>query len=168
MAKTDFFRCNGATERADKLVCLSSSNYLLIFGFYTDADGNKYTWRKYYDHKPTVREVKQDISDLINAETDAKILTGFTWNGKPVYLSTENQMNFKAAYDIARDTQGASLPVKFKLGEDANAEPVYHTFTKLEPLADFVMKVTSFVVSTLKEGWDKKDIDYSIFEIENR
>ena len=167
MAKTEFFRCNGASEREDQLLRLSSNNYLLIFGFGTDADGNNYTWRKYYDKKPTVREVKQDISDLINAETDAKILTGFTWNGKPVYLSAENQMNFKNAYDIARDTQGASLPLKFKLGEDADGEPVYHTFTKLEPLADFVMKAMSFVVTTLNEGWVKKDIDYSIFDIED-
>lgn len=167
MATTEFYRCNGATERADALVCLSKTNYLLIFGLGTDEDGNNYTWRKYYDHKPTMREVKQDISDLINAETDAKILTGFAWNGKPVYLSTENQMNFKAAYDIARDTQGASLPVKFKLGEDADGEPVYHTFTKLEPLADFVTKAMSFVIATLKDGWDKKDIDYSIFETED-
>lgn len=167
MAKTEFFRCNGAIERADKLICLSSSNFLLIFGFETDADGNKYTWRKYYDHKPTVREIKQDISNLINSETDAKILTGFTWNEKPVYLSTENQINFKAAYDIARDTQGVSLPVKFKLGEDEDGEPVYHTFTKLEPLADFVMKAMAFVVTTLNEGWVKKDIDYTIFDIED-
>lgn len=167
MATTEFYRCNGATERADALVCLSKTNYLLIFGFNTDEDGNNYTWRKYYDHKPTVREVKQDISELINKETDAKILTGFAWNGKPVYLSAENQMNFKAAYDIARDTAGASLPVKFKLGEDADGEPVYHTFTKLEPLADFVMKAMSFVVTTLNEGWAKKDIDYSIFDIED-
>lgn len=167
MAKTEFFRCNGATERADKLVCLSSSNYLLIFGFETDADGNKYTWRKYYDHKPTVREIKQDISDLINAETDAKILTGFTWNGKSVYLSTENQLNLKAAYDFARDTNGATLPVKFKLGEDADANPIYHTFTKFEPLADFVTKATAFVIETLNDGWKKKDIDYSIFETED-
>ena len=76
-------------------------------------------------------------------------------------------MNFKAAYDIARDTAGASLPIKFKLGEDADGAPVYHTFTKLEPLADFVMKAMSFVVTTLNEGWVKKDIDYSIFEIED-
>lgn len=167
MATTEFYRCNGAAERADALVCLSKTNYLLIFGFGTDEDGNNYTWRKYYDHKPSVREIKQDISELINKETDAKILTGFTWNGKPVYLSAENQMNFKAAYDIARDTAGASLPIKFKLGEDADGAPVYHTFTKLEPLADFVMKAMSFVVTTLNEGWVKKDIDYSIFEIED-
>lgn len=167
MATTEFYRCNGAAERADALVCLSKTNYLLIFGFGTDEDGNNYTWRKYYDHKPSVREIKQDIGELINKETDAKILTGFTWNGKPVYLSAENQMNFKTAYDIARDTAGASLPVKFKLGEDADGAPVYHTFTKLEPLADFVMKAMSFVVTTLNEGWVKKDIDYSIFEIED-
>lgn len=167
MATTEFYRCNGAAERADALVCLSKTNYLLIFGFGTDEDGNNYTWRKYYDHKPSVREIKQDISELINKETDTKILTGFTWNGKPVYLSAENQMNFKAAYDIARDTAGASLPIKFKLGEDADGAPVYHTFTKLEPLADFVMKAMSFVVTTLNEGWVKKDIDYSIFEIED-
>lgn len=167
MATTEFYRCNGAAERADALVCLSKTNYLLIFGFGTDEDGNNYTWRKYYDHKPSVHEIKQDISELINKETDAKILTGFTWNGKPVYLSAENQMNFKAAYDIARDTAGASLPIKFKLGEDADGAPVYHTFTKLEPLADFVMKAMSFVVTTLNEGWVKKDIDYSIFEIED-
>ena len=166
MATTEFFRCNGATERADKLVCLSSSNYLLIFGFDTDEDGNNYTWRKYYDHKPSLREIKQDISDLVNTETDAKILTGFTWNSKPVYLSTENQQNFKAAYDFARDTNGATLPVKFKLCEDKDANPVYHTFTKFEPLADFVTKATAFVIETLNEGWKKKDIDYSIFEIE--
>lgn len=167
MATTEFYRCNGATERADALVCLSKTNYLLIFGFGTDEDGNNYTWRKYYDHKPTLRELKQDISCLINSETDAQILTGFKWNGKPVYLSAENQMNFKAAYDIARDTDGATLPVKFKLGEDESGDPVYHTFTKLEPLADFVKKALSFVVATLNEGWVKKDIDYSIFETDD-
>lgn len=167
MATTEFYCCYGAAERADALVCLSKTNYLLIFGFDTDEDGNHYTWRKYYDHKPSVREIKQDISELINAETDAKILNGFTWNGKPVYLSAENQMNFKAAYDIARDTAGASLPVKFKLGENADGEPVYHTFTKLEPLQDFVMRAMAFVVATLNEGWAKKDLDYSIFDIED-
>lgn len=164
---TEFFRVYGAKERADALVCLSKTNYLLIFGFGTDEDGNSYTWRKYYDHKPTVREIKTDISNFVNAETDAKILNGFTWNSKPVYLSTENQQNFKAAYDLARDTNGATLPVKFKLGEDADANPVYHTFTKFEPLADFVTKATAFVIETLNEGWQKKDLDYSIFEIED-
>lgn len=167
MATTDFFRVNGATERADALVCLSKTNYLLIFGFDKDADGNGFTYRKYYDHKPTVREIKADISELINKQTDAKILNGFAWNGKPVYLSTENQMNFKAAYDFARDSEGATLPIKFKLGEDADGEPVYHTFTKFETLSEFVTKATMFVVATLAEGWSKKDIDYSIFEIED-
>lgn len=165
MKETEFFRVS-ASERADSLTCLSATNYLLIFGFDTDAEGNNFAWRKYYDHKPTLAELKQDISELVNAETDAKILNGFVWNDKPVYLSTENQINFKAAYDIARDTAGASLPVKFKLGEAADGTAIYHTFKKLESLQDFVVKAMSFVVATLNEGWEKKDIDYSIFEIE--
>lgn len=165
MAATEFFRVN-TSERADSLTCLSKTKYLLIFGFDTDADGQTYAWRKYYDHRPTTAELKQDISALVNAQTDAKILNGFVWNDKPVYLSTENQMNFKAAYDIARDTAGASLPVKFKLGEDADGAPVYHTFKKLEPLQDFVIKAMAYVVAMLNDGWAKKDIDYSIFDIE--
>lgn len=164
METATFFRVHGAEKRNDELVRISDSKYLLIFGFDTDALGN-YTWRKYYDHRPTLREIKHDISELINTETDETILDGFSWNGKPVYLSAENQMNFKAAYDIARDTQGASLPVKFKLGEDADGNAVYHTFTKLEPLQDFVMRAMAFVVATLNVGWAKKDFDYSIFDI---
>ena len=161
MATTEFYRCNGAAERADALVCLSKTNYLLIFGFGTDEDGNNYTWRKYYDHRPDRAELKSDIESLINAATDLRILTGFKWNGKPVYLSTENQSNFKNAYDFARDTAGATLPVKFKLGEDADGNPVYHTFTKVDVLQDFMLKALAYVNTTLNEGWVEKDsVDY--------
>ena len=40
-----------------------------------------------------------------------------TWNDIPVWLSTENQLNFKSVYDMAVQAAGASLPVEFKLGE---------------------------------------------------
>lgn len=161
MATTEFFRCYGASNRADKLVCLSSSNYLLIFGFDTDEYGNNMTWRKYYDHKPSLREIKQDISDLVNTETDAKILTGFTWNSKPVYLSTENQQNYKAAYDLAVQTSGATLPVKFKLGEDENGNAVYHTFEAMDDFTDFYSKAIQWVYGCIADGWKEKDnVDY--------
>ncbi len=157
-----FFQCNGATERNDELVEISTKKYLLIFGYGTDADGNGYTFRKYYDHKPTRKELREDIDALVNAQTDSRILTGFVWNGKPVYLSTENQSNFKTAYDIARDTDGANLPIRFKLGEDADGAPIYHTFTKFEPLQDFILKASNFVNDTLNEGWREKDgVDYT-------
>ena len=77
---------------------------------------------------------------------------------------SQNQFNFKAAYDLAFQTEGANLPTKFKLGEDSDGTPVYHTFTKIDVLADFVMKVFAFINTTLDDGWQEKDsIDYSVF-----
>jgi hypothetical protein len=110
---------------------------------------------------PTVEELKTDIEDTVNALTDEKILKGFSWNGKNVYLSSENQFNFKAAYDLAVQTQGATLPVKFKLGEDAEGKPVYHTFEDMDEFTDFFTKAIAYVNQTLNDGWLKKDaVDY--------
>lgn len=155
MATTEFYRCNGAAERADALVCLSKTNYLLIFGFGTDEDGNNYTWRKYYDHKPTVREIKQDISDLINADTSRKILTGMKWNGIPLWLSQENQRNISDA------VRAATLPVRIKLGEDEDGNPIYYTFEDSNELTELYKAVWEHIRSSLDDGWREKDsIDY--------
>lgn len=157
----------GSPVRQDGLVKVGRHTYELIYGFGKDsADAETgWNWRQRFDHKPTTAEIRQVLEALINSNTDNKILTGFSWNGKPVYLSTENQSNFKNAYDFARDTSGATLPVKFKIGEDANGSPVYHTFTKFEVLQDFVLKASDFVNATLNEGWKEKDsIDYSLFD----
>lgn len=160
MANTEFFKCYGAEQRLDKIVRLSANNYLLIFG-YGQENGQGYTWRKYYDHEPIESELKADINALINAATDQSILNGFTWNGKAVWLSKENQMNFKAAYDLAVQTEGATLPVKFKLGEAADGTPVYHTFTTMSAFTDFYTKAVAHVIGRLQNGWTDKDgVDY--------
>lgn len=163
---SEFFKIYGASERQDGIVKLSSTKACIYVGFGKDAEDAEsgYNWRKDYDHIPTIAEVKADIEALINAHIDAKILTGFSWNGKPVYLSSENQFNFKAAYDLAFQIEGANLPTKFKLGEDAEGNPVYHTFTMTDELADFVMRAFAFINTTLIEGWQEKDsVDYSVF-----
>lgn len=159
MSTTEFFKC-GAERRQDGLTRLSDTNYLLIFG-YGEEDGQGYNWRKYYDHLPTASELRADIEAIINGETDRKILTGMVWNGKPVYLSQENQMNFKATYDLAVQNNGSVLPVKFKLGEDADGKPVYHTFNKVEPMSDFITKCVAHINTAARDGWDAKDaVDY--------
>lgn len=159
MAKTDFYKVNGAKERQDRLIKLSEKNYLLIFGFSkeNESDESGWHWRKNYDHMPTVAELKSDIFKLINQATDFAILTKFVWNGKPVYLSQENQMNFKAAYDLAFQTGGATLPIKFKLGEDSEEKPVYHSFQKIESFTDFYTKAVAHVNACINEGWREKD-----------
>lgn len=153
----------GATERHDQLLVFGTERAVLIYG-YGEDDGQGYDFRHTFDHKPTEQEIRDVIIAQINANTDAKILTGFVWQGKKVWLSTENEFNFKAAYDLAVQTGGATLPVKFKLGEDGNGNPVYHTFTELSEFTDFYTKAIAFVNTTLNEGWAEKDsIDMTKF-----
>ena len=82
-----------------------------------------------------------------------------------MYLSSENQLNYKAAYDLAVHTNGATLPIKFKLGEN-DGTTVYHTFNTLNSFTDFYTKAISFINATLNEGWTEKDeVDYSNFKV---
>lgn len=166
--KAGFFKVYGASERQDSIVKLNENKYVVFYGFGKDTEEAEtgYKWRRDYDHKPTVAEIRHDVEELVNAQTDAKILSGLVWNGKPVYLSTENQFNFKAAHDLAYQTDGANLPIKFKLGENADGESVYHTFTKKEVLTDFVAKIFAHIQSAIKAGWNEKDsMDYSVYEV---
>ncbi|MBQ8709397.1 MAG: hypothetical protein IJ550_02280 [Bacteroidaceae bacterium] len=150
----------GAEGRQDGLYKIGREKYEVIFGYGQDGE-NGYNYRRRYKHLPTAEELKTDIEDTVNASTDEKILTGFSWNGKNVYLSSENQFNFKAAYDLAVQSGGTTLPVKFKLGEDASGVPIYHTFEEMGEFTDFYTKAIAFVNATLNEGWEEKDtVDY--------
>jgi len=111
------------------------------------------------------------VLGVINSQTDEKILSGLVWTPKaggdpiPVWLSTENQANFKAAYDLAVQKNGATLPVTFKMGEDAEGNPVYHTFETMEDADDFYITAVAFIQQTLNEGWQKKDnFDFTPYE----
>ena len=109
-------------------------------------------------------EIKKAVIDYINTKTDERILSGFQWNGINVWLSEENQRNFSEAQRVALMTSGQSLPVTFKLGEDADGEPVYHEFTSVEELTGFCLAAVAFIQQCLSEGWQQKDnMDWSKF-----
>lgn len=115
-----------------------------------------------FTHKPTIAEVRSLILAWYNEEIDEKIISGYTWNDTPVWLSQENQFNYKAAYDLAAQTDGESLPVTFKFGTDE--EPVYHEFTTLAELADFYTGAMAYIAATLAAGWQTKDaIDWTAY-----
>jgi hypothetical protein len=120
------------------------------------------------EYKPTLEEIKEMVLDAINKEIDRTILTGFVWTDGdgheyPVWLSTENQFNYKSAFDLAVQTGGAMLPVTFKFGTVEN--PVYHEFATLEELQDFYLKAIAFIQATYQRGWVEKDsIDWSDYE----
>lgn len=135
----------------------------------TQVSETMYEWYEVYFYKrkdgvPTFKRVKEVIEKDINDQTDEKILNGLVWNDMPVYLSKENQFNFKSAFDRAVQTNGANLPVKFKLGEQ-DGEPVYHTFTELSELTDFYDAASLHILTCLNEGWARKDgIDWDEYK----
>ncbi|MCC8146865.1 MAG: hypothetical protein LIO93_10635, partial [Bacteroidales bacterium] len=109
-----------------------------------------------FDHKPETSEIKEVIISWHNREISNRILSGFVWKEIPVWLSTENQMNFKRTFDLAFQTDGSTLPVTFKLGTDE--EPVYHTFETLDELTDFYIQSAEYIQKVLEEGWQAKQI----------
>lgn len=164
MVKTDFFKVYGADKRQDQLLELSKTKYLLIWGYGVDNEQG-YNWRKYYDHQPSKKEMCEDIHTLIDQQTDAKILCGCTWNGFSVYLSEENQRNFKAVYDLSVQQNGQTLPQKFKLGEDADGKAQYYTFEDMDTFTSFYTTCVSHIQTCLEAGWTEKDsIDWSKYE----
>lgn len=113
---------------------------------------------------PSIEYLKNLIFGWYNEQVDRKILSGFVWNDIPVWLSSENQFNYKAAYDLAVQTQGESLPVVFKLG--TVDDPHYYTFNNIEELNNFYISAISHINQALSEGWAKKDsIDWTQYEI---
>lgn len=105
--------------------------------------------------KPSREIIRTVILGWYNEEIDREILSGFVYEGMPVWLSSENQFNYKAAHDLAVQTGGAMLPVTFKFGTDE--EPQYRTFENLEELTDFYTKAMKHIQDTLADGWRKKD-----------
>ena len=136
---------------------------------------NLYEWYEVYFYKNqnpflSFKDVKDAITADINAQTDEKILKGMVWtpisgNPIPVWLSTENQFNFKSAYDLMVQTSGATLPVTFKMGEDTEGNPVYHTFETMADVNDFYLKAVAHINQCLNEGWQRKDsIDWTPYK----
>ena len=106
-------------------------------------------------HLPSIEEVKSIFTAEVNKQVDQKILEGFVWRDMPVWLSSENQFNYKAAYDVAVQTQGMNLPIMFKFGTTDN--PIYYTFETVEELTDFYTQAVRHINDTLAEGWKEKD-----------
>ena len=152
------------------------SRYVIGYNLKAKPDGKTYEWNEVYLYKRqqpqlTLHDVKEAIIADINARTDERILSGFTWmpaaggDPIPVWLSTENQFNFKSAYDLAVQKQGATLPVTFKMGELEDGTPVYHTFETMEDADDFYLQAVAHVNQCLADGWQEKDgIDWTPYE----
>ena len=111
-------------------------------------------------NEPSLNDCIDAVSSIINDSIDKEILSGYKWKDSSgtehsVWLSIENQFNYKAAYDIAVQTSGSTLPVSFKLGDNSNPDIV--SFTNMQDLSSFVTGTMSHVQKTLEDGWKQKD-----------
>src|SRR5574344_1441070 len=128
-----------------------------------DDEGSTYEEFE-FNHKPSSDEIKETLLSYYNSKIDDTILSGFVWKDIHVWLSKENQFNYKAAFDLSQQTNGENLPVKFKFG--TTDKPVYYEFTTIEELNDFYTKAISYINSALEEGWKEKDaIDFLLYNL---
>ncbi len=133
---------------------------------YKEIDENTAFWvEDLYYSKPKFEMLQDTILDWYNKKVDEKILSGFKWKDMEVWLSTENQFNYKAAFDLAIQMQGQNLPIKFKFGKPK--DPTYYTFTTIEDLQDFYLSAMTYINQCLDEGWQEKDsIDWDKYNID--
>jgi len=119
-----------------------------------------YEWLEVYLPKKqlsqlTLADVKAAIIADIDERVKAQIISGMTWNDKPVWLSIENQLNFT----------NATAPVTLKIGEQEDGTPVYHTFETQQDIADFCTACTQWTQQQRESGWQEKDgIDWTPYE----
>lgn len=113
-------------------------------------------------------KIKETILNYYNDQIDNKIISGFTWTDPDskehsVWLSSENQFNYKAAYDayVTNGMPTDGFTVKF--GDSYNTD--YYTFTDIATLKDFYIKSLEYVQNILSEGWKTKNaLDWSVYE----
>ena len=145
-----------------------ASRVVISYGLTELGDG-KAEWYELVFYKkqgkPSFNAAKKAILADIDAQTDEKILNGyeFTPDGADtpiiVWLSKESQTNFSEAHRLQ------IVPVKFKLNETADKQPIYHIFETFEELDRFYKGGVLYINQCLNEGWARKDsIDWTPYE----
>ena len=159
--------CGPATDFT--LVKEEGTRTVISYDLQEEAGKELATWREIYFPKkqvakPTIEMVKNAIIDDIDSQTDEKILNGYQFtpdgaeNPIVVWLSKESQTNFSEAHRLQ------IVPVKFKLNETDDKQPIYHTFETFEELNRFYVGGVAYINQCLNEGWARKDsIDWDAY-----
>ena len=160
----DYYICWGKTiikKPAEKIL---KNGRFVKSDIMVDSDKCFYDYMIFTGVKPTKKMIKTEIEEYIDSYTSKKITTGFVYNGEKINLSKENQLNYKAAFDLAMQTNGMNLPYKIKTKSNGTSE--YIIFSTIDEFYDFYLKMNAYIQKCLEEGWERKDsIDYSVYEI---
>ena len=149
----------------ERIVCSKDIKLLEYAGSFrvrwdvtTDEAGVTTCMEEEFTYKPTLDEIRTVIIGYYNKQCDQKILSGSKYEGNTVWLTTENQFNYKVAYDLSYQLTsggGAFTPITFKFGMNDN--PVYKTFNTFDEFSEFYVSIASFVSDTIVEFWGIKD-----------
>lgn len=122
----------------------SPSNYHKL-----KADYQNFTGLEQWEVDTTKKQQAIEAAEtLINQQTDTAILTGFKHQGYSFILSTENQFNFKADYDV-RDLLTYPYRVKHATG--------YLYLQSADEYQAFYLAGISYIRSQIEAGWNAKD-----------
>lgn len=153
---------NFVTDNIDKYTPIKKVNgkYIVSWGL-TKNNNDTYTWKYYItNRKPTPETIKEEINTYINENVKKSIINDFTWNGMKVYLSLENQIDYKLLFDITLLQDGTNLPEVIKLKQ--GKETVHYSIESVEEFKDFMLSMNRHIRECLKQGRElKESIDYS-------
>lgn len=125
------------------------------FNLEAASDGSASWIEEDFTHQPSIEEIKAVYDSWSSNETARLIREGLTYGGHLVWLSQENQLNYKMIHDTAVQSGGQNLPVRIKLGPDQ--APAYVTFSTISEIKTFFSAVTSHIQSCLELGWQQRD-----------
>ena len=129
-------------------------SYIVAFDIKEVEDGYEYL-TYIFNSIPSVEDIKDLFISYYNTQCDLEIVHGFYFEGNQVWLTTENTFNYKTAWDLAYQTNGANLPSTFKFG--TNEKPVYRVFETVSDLQDFYVQSITYIENVLKKCWSIKD-----------
>lgn len=122
-----------------------------------------YLFNKEYKGKPTLETVSNDVLKELNNECEKEIREGFKYNEYSVWLSLENQQNYKMLFDYLM--KGGTEQTKVKL-YDTNGNGVYKEFEDIDEYKPFYFLIIEHINKILYKYWTIKDnIEWSEYGI---
>lgn len=145
-----------------------SKKYYIRYNCKLEDDGSISCRSMLVPYKPTVLDVRGYIEKDINTECKNKItcehFVDIMGTNFVVWLNAENQANYKAACDLAVQTNGENLPYTIRVGYSNDVK--YVTFNTVEEILEFWKGCTEHIQNCLKKCWEMKDsIDYSVYDL---
>lgn len=157
-----------STESTQLFECFNKVKNTYIVRFDETKIDNGYKYQHFFvSGTDDIEVIKSTINNYYNELCSDEILKGFKIDSDIVWLSQENQMNYKIYYDFAlvNNQNGQEFkPIKIKIGDETESK--YHTFESFEEYQKFVFDYTEHIQNTISKYWELKDsIDWTKYKI---